>query len=76
MGANAEAKFILTKLGRTLYPGEDMDVIHEKALDCCDEVAEEALVDVYLYDRFEDNQIFVKSLFFLFQVDGGRKAHK
>lgn len=65
----SEAKFFLAKLDRRRqYQGEDMDVyvkeFHEKAMACCDSVAEGVLVDVCLYGMMEEYRIFLENIFF------------
>lgn len=59
-----EAKFTLAELGRTCpYQGEHLDAyvkrFHEKAMDCCDPVTEDALVDVCLHSVIEGYQIYL-----------------
>lgn len=49
---------------------------HERALDCCEPVAEKVLVDVCLHDMLEDYRIFSEDLSFpsfskLMEVDYG-----
>lgn len=51
-----------------LDKGEDLHVyvrrLHEKALDCCDLVEEEILLNVCLHDRIKEYSIFLENLSF------------
>lgn len=66
----AEAKFTLTKLGRTRqHPGEGLDAylrrFHKRATDRCYLVAEKVLFDVCIHYMLEEYMTFLKNLSFL-----------
>lgn len=78
-----EANFTLAELGRMYqYPREDLDAyvkkFYENALDFCDLVADDVLVDVCLHDMIEEYIVYLENLSFssFFQVNGGREVHK
>lgn len=69
----AEAKFSLVGLGQThQHLGEDLNAcarnFHKRAVDCCNTVAKEVRVDVYLHHILEEYWIFLKICLFLLSL--------
>lgn len=66
-----KTEFSFVELDGTLqYPKEDMDIylksFNDRALDCCDQMVEQVLVDVCLVGTIEEYRIFVENLLFFF----------
>lgn len=75
------AKFSLAKLGRTRrHPRVDLNAyvmrFHERALDCCNLMAEEVIVDVCFHGMLEEYCIFLEMFSIFFQVDGIGSLHQ
>lgn len=63
----AEAKYTLAEFGCTRqFPSEDLNLyvrkFQEKALDCCDLIDEDVLVNVFLHDMNNEYGVFLKNL--------------